>query len=223
MRGCPQARSAEGNPFNGEAMIILASKSPQRRALLSALGLDFEVQVPTVDEETEGEPRDLVVRNALRKAEAIAAEHRDALVIGGDTEVVIDGEVLGQPEDEDDARAHLERLSGREHHVLGGLALLRPAAHGVSAAAPDADDEPRTRVGVSTVGFRELDDRLINAYVASGEWRGRAGSYAIQGLGSALVDIVRGDVSNVIGLPVGLLLRLAPELVAPASSDDRPR
>jgi septum formation protein len=187
---------------DGEAVIILASKSPQRRALLSALGLDFEVQVPTVDEETEGEPRDLVVRNALRKAEAIASEHADALVIAGDTEVVIDGEVLGQPGDDAEARAHLERLSGSEHHVLGGLALLGPG-----------DGEPRTGVDVSTVEFRELDDRLLDAYLASGEWRGRAGSYAIQGLGSALVDIVRGDVSNVIGLPVGLLLRLAPELI----------
>jgi septum formation protein len=160
--------------------------------------------VPEIEEETEGEPRDLVVRNATRKAEAIAAETPDALVIAGDTEVVIDGEVLGQPRDEAGARAHLERLSGSEHHVLGGLALIRPETGG-----------PRTGVDVSTVAFKELDQRLLDAYLASGEWRGRAGSYAIQGLGSALVDIVRGDVSNVIGLPVGLLLRLAPELLTP--------
>jgi septum formation protein len=184
--------------------LVLASGSPQRRALLAALGLDFEVRVPAVEEVTDGEPRDLVVRNALRKAEAIAADHPDTLIIAGDTEVVIDREVLGQPGSEAEARVHLERLSGSEHHVLGGLALL----------GPDADAEPRTGVDVSTVAFRELDDRLLNAYLASGEWRGRAGSYAIQGLGSALVDIVRGDVSNVIGLPVGLLLRLAPELAA---------
>jgi nucleoside triphosphate pyrophosphatase len=184
--------------------IVLASRSPQRRALLEALGLDFEVRVPQVDEEAEGEPRDLVVRNALRKAEAMAADQRDALVIAGDTEVVIDGEVLGQPESEAEARAHLQRLSGSEHHVLGGLALI----------GPGAGNEPRTGVEVSTVAFRELDEPLLDAYLASGEWRGRAGSYAIQGLGSALVDIVRGDVSNVIGLPVGLLLRLAPELLS---------
>jgi septum formation protein len=184
--------------------IVLASRSPQRRALLEALGLDFEVQVPEIDEETEGEPRQLVVRNSTRKAEAVAASHPDALVIAGDTEVVIDGEVLGQPDGEDEARAHLQRLSASEHHVLGGLALI----------GPDTDQEPRTGVDVSTVAFRELDDALLTAYLASGEWRGRAGSYAIQGLGSALVDIVRGDVSNVIGLPVGLLLRLAPELLA---------
>ena len=184
--------------------LILASGSPQRRALLGALGLDFEVQVPAVEEGTDGEPRDLVVRNALRKAEAVAADHGDALVIAGDTEVVIDGEVLGQPGSEAEARSHLERLSGSEHHVLGGLALL----------GPEPEDEPRTGVDLSTVAFRKLDATLLDAYLASGEWRGRAGSYAIQGLGSALVDSVRGDVSNVIGLPVGLLLRLAPELVA---------
>jgi nucleoside triphosphate pyrophosphatase len=182
--------------------LVLASRSPQRRALLQALGLEFEVQAPEVEEEKEGEPRDLVARNATRKAEDVAADHPDALVIGGDTEVVIDGEVLGQPADETQARAHLERLSGSEHHVLGGLALLGPG-----------DEGPRTGVDVSTVAFRELDDGLLDAYLASDEWRGRAGSYAIQGLGSALVDTVRGDVSNVIGLPIGLLLRLAPELL----------
>jgi septum formation protein len=183
--------------------IVLASKSPQRRALLEALGLDFEVQAPEIEEEMDGEPRELVVRNATRKAETVATDHPDALVIAGDTEVVVHGEVLGQPVDEAQARAHLERLSGSEHHVLGGLALLGPG-----------DEEPRIGVDVSTVAFRELDEPLLTAYLASGEWRGRAGSYAIQGLGSALVDIVRGDVSNVIGLPVGLLLRLAPQLVA---------
>jgi septum formation protein len=183
--------------------IVLASKSPQRRALLEALGLDFEVQVPEIEEETEGEPRQLVVRNATRKAEAVATGHPDVLVIAGDTEVVIDGEVLGQPDGEEEACAHLQRLSASEHHVLGGLALI----------GPDTGQEPRTGVDVSTVAFRELDHALLTAYLASGEWRGRAGSYAIQGLGSALVDIVRGDVSNVIGLPVGLLLRLAPELL----------
>jgi nucleoside triphosphate pyrophosphatase len=201
-------------------MLVLASGSPQRRALLVALGLDFEVRVPAVEEEREGEPRELVVRNAIRKAEAVtaagsgAADEPGVLVIAGDTEVVVDGEVLGQPASEAEARAHLERLSGSEHHVLGGLALL----------GPYEGEEPRTGVDVSTVSFRKLDAPLLEAYLASGEWRGRAGSYAIQGLGSALVDTVRGDVSNVIGLPVGLLLRLAPELGSPgAGGSDSPR
>jgi septum formation protein len=185
--------------------IILASGSPQRRALLSALGLDFEVRPPVIEEETDGDPREIVVVNARRKAVAVATAVEGALVIAGDTEVVIDGEVLGQPGNPAEARAHLERLSGREHQVLGGLALLSADRH--------QDDEPLTGVEVSAVAFRRLEPQLLEAYLASGEWRGRAGSYAIQGLGSALVDAVRGDVSNVIGLPIGLLLRLAPELV----------
>src|SRR6185369_2732225 len=184
--------------------IVLASGSPQRRALLSALGLDFEVRAPAIEEETDGDPHEIVVVNARRKAEAVATAAEGALVIAGDTEVVIDGEVLGQPGNAAEARAHLERLSGREHQVLGGLALLSPDRQ--------QDDEPRTGVEVSAVAFRKLEPALLEAYLGSGEWRGRAGSYAIQGLGSALVDAVRGDVSNVIGLPVGLLLRLAPEL-----------
>ena len=180
--------------------IILASRSPQRQALLSALGLEFDVAEPAIEELTEGDPRELVLENARWKAAAVAAKAKPgAVVIGGDTEVVIDGEVLGQPENEAEARRHLERLSGRDHRVLGGLALL-------------GLDEPRDGIEASTVTFSELEPPLLEAYLASGEWNGRAGSYAIQGLGSALVTAVKGDISNVIGLPIPLLLRLAPEL-----------
>jgi nucleoside triphosphate pyrophosphatase len=185
--------------------LVLASGSPQRRALLDALGLDFEVMVPTVEEATEGDPREVVAANALRKAQAVAGRAGEGtLVLAGDTEVVLDGELLGQPGGPDDARAHLERLSGREHEVLGGLVLIGPKEGGGEAE--------RSGVDAATVTFRELESPMIEAYLASGEWRGRAGSYAIQGLGSALVASVDGDVSNVIGLPVGLLIELAPEL-----------
>jgi nucleoside triphosphate pyrophosphatase len=164
------------------------------------------VEVPAIEEAGGGDPRELVVVNSLRKAEAVAARvGSEALVIAGDTEVVVDGDVLGQPADRGEARSHLERLSGREHQVLGGLALLGP---GGEAGAT----EPRTGVEISSVAFRGLEPSLLDLYLASGEWRGRAGAYAIQGLGSALVESVEGDVSNVIGLPIGLLLRLAPEL-----------
>jgi septum formation protein len=175
--------------------------------LLEALGLEIEVVEPKIDEITEGDPEEIVLENARWKAATVSAAARPgSLVIGGDTEVALDGKALGQPAGEDEARSHLERLSGREHQVLGAIALLGPEE--------DPTGRPAAREGVatSTVRFRELEPALIEAYLVSGEWRGRAGSYAIQGLGSALVESVSGDVSNVIGLPVGLLLQLAPEL-----------
>jgi septum formation protein len=164
------------------------------------------VQPAKIEELTEGEPEEIVLENARWKAAAASANTgTGTLVIGGDTEVFVDGECLGQPKDEAQAREHLERLSGREHTVLGALALLGPELK---------DGRPRSREGVasSEVRFRELEPAVLDAYLASGEWEDRAGSYAIQGLGSALVESVRGDVSNVIGLPVPLLMRLAPEL-----------
>jgi nucleoside triphosphate pyrophosphatase len=140
-----------------------------------------------------------VLANARRKAAAVPTP--EALVIGCDTEVVLDGRVLGKPADPAQARRYLQELSGRTHEVISGLALLGP--------------EPgRAREGVarSEVSFRELSDRDLAGYLASGEWRERAGGYAIQGLGASLAERVEGDLDNVIGLPVQLLFELAPEL-----------
>lgn len=185
--------------------VVLASRSPQRRALLAALGVEFEVVEPKVEELAEGEPGELVLVNARWKAASIAAAAREGtLVIAGDTEVALDGGVLGQPEDEDEAREHLRRLSAREHEVFGAIALMGPGL--------DAEGAFIGREGVvcTTVRFRDIEGSLLDSYLASGEWEGRAGSYAIQGLGSALVEKVSGDVSNVIGLPIPLLLELEP-------------
>jgi septum formation protein len=191
--------------------IVLASKSPQRKALLRELGLDFRVVPSEVEEATDGDPREVVLANALTKARAVAARRRKpALVIAGDTEVVVDGRALGQPAMEGEARWCLETLSGRTHDVLGALALLGPDR-------TDARWVERTGVESTQVTFRRLDEHLIDTYLASGEWRGRAGGYAVQGLGSALIAGIDGDVSNVIGLPIALLLELAPELAAGSS------
>jgi nucleoside triphosphate pyrophosphatase len=177
--------------------------------LLKALGVDFRAIPAEVEETTEGAPQELVLANALAKVRAVAARRRHGtLVIAGDTEVVVDGRALGQPAFEGEARWCLETLSGRTHEVLGGLALLGPER-------VDGELELRTGTESSRVTFAKLGPKLIDAYLASGEWKGRAGGYAVQGLGSAMVAGIEGDVSNVIGLPVGLLLRLAPEL-APA-------
>jgi septum formation protein len=181
--------------------VVLASGSPQRREILTRLGIEFEVVVPEVEELGQGEPDEVVVDNARRKAEAVAVSRPRALVLGCDTEVLLDGGLLGKASNEAEAREYLERLSGREHQVLSGLVLVGPEA-----------GEERSGVARSTVRFHELDRAAIDRYLASREWRGRAGAYAIQGLGSTLVAAVEGDVANVIGLPVALLLDLAPEL-----------
>jgi septum formation protein len=189
--------------------IILASRSPQRKTLLRSIGLSFTAVPSEVEETSEGKPREVVLSNALAKGQAVAARRRQGtLVIAGDTEVVVDGRVIGQPDFEGEARWCLETLSGRTHEVLGALALIGPDRI-------DGEPEVRTGIELTRVTFAKLGPELIDRYLASGEWRGRAGGYAVQGLGSALVDGVEGDVSNVIGLPIRLLFSLAPELSKP--------
>jgi septum formation protein len=182
--------------------VLLASGSPQRREILAKLGIEFEVEVPGVEELDQGDAAELVVENALRKARAVAAaaEHDpETLVIACDTDVVLDGEVLGKPADAGEARAYLDRMSGRAHQVMSGLVVLHYG-------------EERSGLESSTVSFKPLSEAEKERYVNFGEWRGRSGGYAIQTLGSTLVERLEGSVSNVVGLPVGLLAELAPEL-----------
>lgn len=195
--------------------LILASASPRRREILSALRIPFEVVVPEVEELTEGVPEEVVVENARRKAAAglKATEGTEfPLALGVDTEVVLDGRLLGKAADRAEAGERLEALAGRVHTVLSGIVLR---GGGVASGG-----EPVERSGVARteVTFRELDRATLETYLASGEWRDRAGAYAIQGLGSVLIERVEGDLSNVIGLPVGLLLDLAPELLGSPSA-----
>jgi septum formation protein len=157
-----------------------------------------------VEELAEGEPETAVAENARRKARAgvemAGAGDRD-LVLGVDTEVVLDGRLLGKAGSEGEALERLQALSGRTHEVLSGVVLIAGGG------------EERSGVARSKVTFRELPEALIDAYIASGEWRDRAGAYAVQGLGSTLVEKVEGDLSNVIGLPVKLLSSLVPGLL----------
>jgi septum formation protein len=151
-----------------------------------------------VEELDAGEPRAVAGENARRKALAVPGE----LVLGADTLVTVDGAILGKPRDAAQAAAYLGRLAGRTHAVVGGIALVRGGA--VVAEA----------VEVTEVTFRELDGAALAAYVALGEWRGRAGGYAIQGRGAALVRRIAGDYLNVVGLPLARLVDLLAE-VAP--------
>jgi septum formation protein len=152
--------------------------------------------VPGVEELTQGDPEHLVVENARRKAEAVEAK---GLVIACDTDVVLDGEVLGKPGDTDEARAYLDRMSGRAHEVMSGLVVIE-------------DGEERSGLEKTTVVFKDLSSEDKDRYARFCEWEGRSGGYAIQTLGSTLVAHLEGSVSNVVGLPVGLLAELAPAL-----------
>jgi septum formation protein len=164
------------------------------------LGVDFAVRPSGVAELEQGEPGAVALENALRKARAVHALEPDAAVLGVDTLVALNGAIYGKPADERRARATLGALSGAVHRVHSGLALL-------------LGDEERTAQVSTEVVFRALDGELIEWYLATGEWRGRAGGYAIQGAGAALVREVSGDYENVVGLPLAKLLDIYPQLL----------
>jgi len=180
--------------------LVLASRSPQRRAILESLGVAFEVRPVDVVEEDEGAPAAVAAENALRKAVAGKARPEE-VVLGVDTIVVTGLEIWGKPPNEDAARETLRRLAGRTHRVISGVALV------------DEGGAVRADEAVTEVTFRTLDDAMIEWYLGSGEWDGRAGGYAIQGRGGALVERIDGDYLNVVGLPVGTLLGLWPGLL----------
>ena len=177
--------------------LLLASTSPQRRAILEQLGLPFDVVAPRYREQDETGlgAVDLVRTHARGKARSVADGEEERPVLGVDTAVVLDGEIFGKPGGEEEAAAMLGRLGGRTHAVVSGLCLVTPGWEVV--------EHEETRVT-----FRELTPRDVAGYVAAGEWQGRAGAYAIQGLGAALVERIEGDYLNVVGLPAALLVRL---------------
>jgi septum formation protein len=177
--------------------LLLASTSPQRRAILEQLGLPFDVVEPRYEEETpeQGDAVQLVRDHARAKARSVADEAGERPVLGVDTAVVLGGRIFGKPENATEAEAMLEKLGGRTHVVISGLCLLTPSWEVVEHEA-------------TRVTFRSLTPRDLAAYLATGEWEGRAGSYAIQGRGAGLVRRIEGDYLNVVGLPVGLLVRL---------------
>jgi septum formation protein len=180
--------------------LVLASASPQRSAILEMLGIAFEQLPARVEEVRSGPPEAVVIENALRKARAAGRVRPGRLVLGVDTEVFLAGELFGKPRDAAQARAYLKRLSGCTHEVFSGIALLR-------------DGEEHTAAARTAVTFRRLDERFLGWYLDTGEWRERAGGYAVQGRGAALVEGIDGDYWNVVGLPVPLLLECAPGLL----------
>lgn len=182
--------------------LILASSSPRRSEILKAVGWKFEKQVADVDEtEFENEnPADYVVRLAREKALAVAANVRNGLILGADTTVVVESEIIGKPKDFADAAQMLGKLSGRWHEVLTGVALVNKS-EGKSEIQADIE---RTKVK-----FRHLSDSEINYLVERGEPLDKAGAYAVQGVAALFIERIEGDYWNVVGLPVQLVYRLA--------------
>ena len=184
--------------------LVLASTSPQRSAILEQLGIPFDVVAPAyVEDDPPGlEPAELVCMHAEGKARSVHTEGR--ITLGVDTTVVLDGRVYGKAASAEDAAHMLHELAGRTHTVVSGLCLL---GVGDDVVAHELTD----------VTFRQLTAETVDAYVASGEWEGRAGAYAIQGLGGRLVERIEGDYLNVVGLPGALLVsvleRHAPKLL----------
>jgi septum formation protein len=172
--------------------IVLASTSPQRRAILEQLRIPFEVVAPAYEEEPGGDP----VEHARGKAHSVAGGARP--VLGVDTVVACEGNTIGKPRDAAEAERMLETLAGKTHEVVSGLCLCTPAWEELHRE-------------VTRVTFRELTPRDLAHYVGSREWEGRAGAYAIQGLGASLVARIEGDYLNVVGLPGALLVRLLAE------------
>jgi septum formation protein len=178
--------------------LVLASGSPRRAEVLRTLGIAFEVDVSSLPETVlPGEdPVRHARRLAVEKAVSVSLRHPGALVLGGDTVVLLDGDILGKPRDAADAVSMLLRLAGRSHSVASGLALARDGR------------EVSSGVEVTRVDFRPFDREVAERYVATGEPLDKAGAYGIQEMGAALVQRVEGDYTGVVGLPVSLLLSL---------------
>jgi septum formation protein len=184
--------------------LVLASASPQRRAILERLGVSFTVRPTDVVELDRGDPAEVAVENALRKARAARASGTPETILGVDTLVALGSRIFGKPPDEGAARETIAALAGETHTVLSGVALVR-------------GDREQVVLARTAVAFRECDEQMIDWYVATGEWREKSGGYAIQGLGAVLVREIRGDYENVVGLPLATLIDIYPELLCAGS------
>ena len=195
------------NPLAASDHLVLASASPQRRAILRQIGVDHTVQVSGAEELANGPPEEVVLENAFRKARAVwearGGPGAETAVLGVDTIVTLGATIYGKPADRDEAGATLRALAGRSHTVLSGICLIEGA-------------RTRTAAARTQVRFRPLGAAEIEAYLGTGEWFERAGGYAIQERGAMLVAGIEGDYLNVVGLPVAALVDLAPRLLAGA-------
>lgn len=183
--------------YKSSAPLVLASASPRRRELLSDCGFDFDVSSADLDEAVgpNEEPKDLVLRLAVSKAMAVAANFPDSYILGADTDVAIGKKIFGKPSNQAEAISILTELSGATHQVLGGIALLYPKLQ-----------KTFTALSVTSVTFRSLRNEEILAYTATKEPYDKAGGYAAQGLGASFIERIEGSYSNVVGLDLSMLI-----------------
>lgn len=188
--------------------LILASASPQRQRLLEEAGYRFETLPSDADELESGlEPAQLAVHNASLKARSVAEGLQHAVVVGSDTVVALDGNPFGKPANERHAAAMLSALAGREHMVHSAIAVVTCDGDGIKTEV--------SGVATTVVRFSPLSACQIDAHLALGEWRGRAGGYAIQESGHEIVESIEGDLDTVIGIPMALLAEMLPVAVQP--------
>jgi len=185
--------------------LILASSSPRRQELLREIGIPFQVHAANINEDQmpREDPMAYALRLAREKAQAVAVQYPQSYVLGADTIVVVDGEVLGKPKDREDAARMLRVLSGRGHEVTTAVSVVVPGTVAPSVVAQGTLVE--TRASTTKVYFRELSEDEIQRYVAGGEPMDKAGAYAIQGGASRWTDRIEGEFSNVVGLPLSLV------------------
>jgi septum formation protein len=197
-----------GPPYPPDFRLFLASQSPRRHSLLRDIGVPFVVVPSKTEELVQGESASVLAEmNALAKVRGAllpADVGPGSFVLGTDTLVTVDGQVMGKPASADEASGMLEALSGRTHQVVSGVALATIGERGASLNAED----PLVASAVTHVTFLSLQQADVDAYIASGEWKGKAGGYAIQGLAGLYASEVRGEYSNVVGLPLCLLGRM---------------
>ena len=194
--------------------LILASASPRRSEILTAVGWDFEKHSADIDETAlpNESPADYVQRLAKEKAETVAANYRNALVLGADTIVVIENQIIGKPKDFDDARRMLQTLSGNWHEVLTGVALVKTSEP--SASADGSPPQSETKVGIqrTKVKFAEMTNVEIEFLIERGAPLDKAGAYAVQAQAALFIEQIQGDYWNVVGLPINLVHRLSKEI-----------
>jgi septum formation protein len=190
--------------------IILASASPRRKYLLEQLGLDFAIDPSSVDESVipYTTHREFALKAALAKAKDVASRHKNALVIGADTIVCLDDEILGKPQDIEDARRMLLLLRGRAHIVITGVAVALAPARRTSSLAGEGTENVLMDSVSTRVFFKRFTQRTLERYLKSGDSLDKAGAYGIQGIGERLIHHVEGDYFNVMGLPLECLLSL---------------